>query len=265
MKIRLTKTVQVLNGSGVRRQSRESLSRLARVLLMGGEDAGALAREFERVCERVRARPVAKEDATEHLEHGQVIARWYSEPEYVDSAGNPRALPFSGSHHSLSALIARVLPEADPVSVLKDLRELGAVRVRGRLYRPTDEYIFFRRRDHLIPWLLTLLSGTLRTIEHNATCHPKDRIPDRIAHNPRFPVDQLPKFYAHLRKRCTGFLRERDRDMQRQEMRGGKSPRTRLAVTVLAFEGPLASGMPRRTTKTRVRVPRRVRRRSGGR
>ncbi len=249
----------------LRRATREILSRLVRVLAMGGEDPRALAREFEAVCERVRVRPIAKEDATERLEHGQVIARWYSEPEYVDHAGNPRALPFSGLRHSLSSLIARVLPEADPLAVLKDLKELGAVRVRGRLYRPTDDVITFRRREHLIPWLLTILAGSLRTIEHNATCHPRDRIPDRIAHNPRFPVDQLPKFYARLRKRSTDFLRERDREMQRQEMRGGRSPRTRLAVTVLAFEGPVGSGKPRRKKKTRVRSPGARRRRSGGR
>jgi len=92
----------------VRRATREILGRLVRVLAMGGEDPRALAQEFEAVCERVRVRPIAQEDATERLEHGQVIARWYSEPEYVDRAGNPRALPFSGSHHSLSRLIAQV-------------------------------------------------------------------------------------------------------------------------------------------------------------
>lgn len=262
---RKTKGLSLLPRSRVRRPTREILSRLVRVLAMGGEDPRSLAQEFERVCEHVRARPIAKKDATRSLEHGQVIARWYSEPEYVDEVGHPRALPFSGSRHSLSALIARVLPQADPLSVLEDLKELKAVRVQGRLYRPTDDVITFRRRDQLIPWLLTLLSGTLRTIEHNATCRPEDRIPDRIAHNPRFPVDQLPKYYAHLRKRCTGFLRERDREMQRLERRGGSSPRTRLAVTVLAFEGPMVPERTKRKTKEGARPPRARRRRSGTR
>ena len=252
--------------SQLRRTTREILSRLARVLAMGGEDPQALAREFKRVCERLRVRPVAKEDAAESLKHGQVIARWYNEPEYVDRAGNPRALPFSGSRHSLSGLIAEVLPEADPHAVLEDLKELGAVRTRGRLFLPTDDLLIFgHRREHLIPWLLTLLSGTLRTIEHNATCHPRDRIPDRIAHNPNFPVVALSEFYARLRNGSTRFLREKDRDMQRQEMRGGNSPRIGLRVAVIAFEEPAASGRATKKTKRRTRTPREGRRRSGDR
>jgi len=252
--------------TGVRRPTREILSRLARVLAMGGEDPEVLAREFAHICGRVRVRPVSKDDATSRMDHGQVIARWYSEPEYVDRAGIPRALPYSGSRHSLSTLIARVLPEADPLTVLRHLKELGALRAHGRLYRPTDDFVSFgHRRELLIPWLLNVLGGLLRTVEHNATCRPKDRIPDRIALNPRFPVEALPKFYARLRKRGTDFLRDADLDMQRRERGGVRTPRIRLGVTVFAFEDPLVSGRVNQKTKTGVRAPRMARRRGGRR
>jgi len=223
--------------------TREVLGSLARILAMSGELPEALAEEFGQICRAVSVpKPPKQTPATSSIEHGHAISHWYSDPDFLEPSGLPRALPLSGDR-SLTELVSRFLPGADPAAVLATLVKLGAVRQEGRRYRPVGRFVSQgRHREQAIFFLGTVLRGILRTIEHNLSCEPRHRLLDRTAINPRFPVRDLPAFHIRLRKDSTELLRYADSAMHSKERRGRREPTTRLGVTVIAFEDPLVTG-----------------------
>jgi hypothetical protein len=248
-------------------QTPEVLTRLARILVAGGESPGTLEREFARICRRIRpnnrVRPRA---AGSPLEYAHVLSHWYSNPEYLDSAGMPRPLSKSGRDPSLTSLIGKVLPQAKPSAVISSLRRLGAVRRVNHQYRPTGHYVYFgQQREDAAAWLLTVLAGVLSSVEHNAYSRARSRLLGRAAINPYFPVRALPGFHARLLKHSNAFLKAADADMQRKELLRHAAPTTQLGVAVFAFEDPLVTGeaarhkTPLSLKGLRRRVPKKVR------
>jgi hypothetical protein len=57
----------------------------------------------------------------------QVVARWMSDPEFLDAQGASRPLPKSGSAGSFDALVVGVSRDVRPKAVLGELQRLGVV------------------------------------------------------------------------------------------------------------------------------------------
>lgn len=55
----------------------------------------------------------------------QVVARWLSEPQYLDADGNVRTLPRAQAHDGFDALVASVSSDIRPRAVLDELVRLG--------------------------------------------------------------------------------------------------------------------------------------------
>jgi hypothetical protein len=228
---------------GVARHTQEILGSLARVLAMSGESPRLLAAEFAKICRGVSVPRLAQKlVAASSLEHGHAISHWYSDPDYLDANGLPKALPLRGDP-SITQLVTRHMPQADPAAVLATLRRLGALSKEGRRFRPVSRHVLMgRQREEKISLLVYVLGGMLRTIEHNASCGPHERLPDRIAINPRFPVRHLPAYYVRLRKHSTELLRHADASMYSKARRVRREPTTQLGVIIMALEDPLVTG-----------------------
>jgi hypothetical protein len=236
-------------------KTREILTSVVRILLMGGETPEALVRVFSEVCRTVPATKLPwAQTASPELDYAHVISHWYGRPEYVDEDGRPCVLPLSGRGPSLTGLIRRVLPDAKPAVVLRSLEELGALRKEPGGYRPTALYVpFSQQQKDVIRWGLTIMRGVLHTIEHNGSSEPAERIPGRAAINPRFPVSALAGFYDRLREQASEFLRKMDADMHRKEMTAADETTTELGVAILAFQDPLMTGKRESQKKPRSR------------
>lgn len=254
-----TATRRSRGSSGVG-ESREFLERIARILVHSGHSPRNLQREFAQVCGLLKE-PRERWDAARlnyvsDLPH--VIAQWHADTQYLDSHGAPLALPFDARGPSLTSLIRRVLPHANPSDVVASLRELKGIRRHGQLYRPTGQYLAFNQhRTSALAHGLTALLGMLRTVEHNVSSRRGATLLERAAVNPAFPVGELASFHRRLRSVASDFLWAVDGDMRRREgkRRGGRT--TRLGVGVFAFEDPQFMG-----TARRLRVPRRKARRA---
>jgi len=235
--------------------TREILGQLARILVTAGELPEALAGTFASICRRTKPPRALKALASaSHLDHAHVISHWYSNPEYLDGEGKPRALAFDAGTPSLKALIARVLPHADPKSVLASLVKLGAVRGSSGRYRPAGYFVSFgQERREAIFWLVTALRGVLHTIDHNVGAPPEFRILARAAINPRYPSRGLPEFHERLRTYAGEFLKNVDGEMQRNEASTSLEPTTELGVVVFAFEDPLMTGQGKANRPARRR------------
>jgi hypothetical protein len=228
--------------------SHEFLERLARILVQSGHSPQNLTREFQRICaglkEPAHAWDPARLNYVSDLPH--VLAHWHTDPQYLDSNGEPISIPLRGRGPSFSDLVARTLPEADPQGVVHSLMRLKALRRRGALYSPTDRYLAYtKQRDSALAHALTALLGMLRTVDHNISTRRGDTLLERAAMNPRFPVSALPAFRRRLRSVASEFLFSLDSDMRRRESTGRAEPTVRLGIGVFAFESPPPSTRPR--------------------
>jgi hypothetical protein len=76
----------------------------------------------------------------------------------------------------------------------------------------------------------------LRTLDRNMSAASTDRLLEKTAINPSFPISALPAFHRKLRKWAAEFIWSIDTDMRRREVRHKRGRTTRLGVGVFAFE-----------------------------
>lgn len=220
---------------------RAFLEPLARILNVSGCDPRDLQREFVRICRELpspkRAWGPMRPSYLADLSH--VIARWHAAEQYVDADGRPLPLPIEGPEPSLKGLISRVLPGIDPDQPMQWLMRLEGIRRRGKRFLPTDKYLAFNRSP-AASWAhgLTAVLGILSTVEHNISARTQNRLLERIAINPSFPVRSLPKFHRKLKRQAGEILWRFDADMGREEIRLKGEPVTRLCIGLYAFEDP---------------------------
>jgi hypothetical protein len=242
--------------------SHELLTLMARVLTLTGHSPRKFATQFQSICRRL-AEPKHPCDpfslhAVWDLPH--VMARWHSDPQYLDSRGAPLALPLKGPGPSVTSLIERVLPHADTEAVVEALRQVDGIRRKGGRYRPTGRQLALQHQ-RVIGWLhgLTMLLGLLRTVEHNIA-HPEGAtLLERAAINPRFPVQYLPEMHQRFKDRAATFLWQADGEMRKRERPSDPGDAVRLGVGIFAFEDPMTTGragLTRRSAASRARQTR---------
>jgi hypothetical protein len=249
--------------------SRELLLLMARVLTLTGHSPGRLASQFYSICRGLKEPkhpwdPVSLQFVWD-LPH--VMARWHSDPQYLDSQGSPLALPLKGPGPSVTSLIQRVLPHADAEAVVEALRQVNGIRRRDGRYRPAGRQLALQHQ-RVIGWLhgLTLLLGLLRTVEHNIA-HPEGAtLLERAAINPSFPIRYLPEMHQRFKDRATSFLWQTDSQMRKREGPSDPGETVRLGLGIFAFEDPLTTGRAGRTPRGRAssaqtRIRRRARKR----
>lgn len=250
--------------------SGELLLLMARVLTLTGHSPGKLASQFHSICRRLKEPKHPRNPFSLHFvwDLPHVMARWHSDPQYLDSRGEPLALPLKARGPSLTSLIERVLPHADTEAVVEALRQVDGIRRIAGRYRPTGRQLALQHQ-RVVGWLhgLTMLLGLLRTVEHNIA-HPEGAtLLERAAINPRFPARYLPEMHQSFKDRATTFLWETDGEMRKRERPSDSGEAVRLGVGIFAFEDPLTTGRAGRTHRgtasraRRTRISRRARKR----
>jgi hypothetical protein len=245
--------------------ARECLSRLARILVHGGHSPKRLSRDFREICSELKepTRPWDPTRLTFYADLPHIIAHWHSDLRYMDSRGRPVPLPLRGRGPSLTALIARVLPGEDPVSVVESLVRSNSVRHRRGLYTPTKRSVVHPKAGARVHGMNAFL-GMLRTVDHNVA-GKGPRLYERAAMNPSIPTSALPAFYAWVEQFGDRFLEGADNFLQNREAEEKSGPRGRVGVDVCVFAGPADSRVrPRRKSMRAGRVRRRKKRRGAG-
>jgi len=234
-------------------QARQAVHRFIRVLARCGCDPRALEREVAEACRRIPLSWLSRADLKDSLDPGHVMTLWFSDPAYLDSRGDPRALPLRGAPVSIEALAQRIDPNLDVRYVLRYLEHGGALRRSKGRYLPKDRVLIFRGRERMTPFLRGLF-GLLRTLEHNSG--RKGHSPgwlELISGNPRFPVSAVRSFEERLRVLVNRLLLKLDADMHRCERSARKGePTVRIGVGIYQFEeGPTPRAAPRRRPRVR--------------
>lgn len=136
---------------------------------------GLTRKEVKRVREKS---PLAIfETETSRISPYSVLLRWYSDPRYRDSTGNPRELQFEGGDLSFSSLVRSAGGDIPPGAMRTELLRMGVVESRGndalaptsKFYSPTD------LDDRLAFSLEASASRLLNTIVHNTASENENR------------------------------------------------------------------------------------------
>ena len=221
--------------------AREAIQFFARALARRGASPSAMAEAFAAACTGIPRQLIerAKRAGRELSDASHVLSLWFTDPQYLDAAGKPLALPPEGNGQSIATLVARVDPALDAKTVLRYLLRMRALAKIGARYGPRRRALDFRGTGgptHSRGFRMVL--ALLRTLEHNT--RPENEAPGSFeysAENPRFPRSAREDFGAKVRQGGLAYLSELDSAMLSYERnRDPGEPTVRMGVGIYLYE-----------------------------
>lgn len=191
---------------------------------------------------RILAEPPRIAASRERKGHraARLLEGWYSDPEYLDSSGNPRDLSEREQEPSFHSLASKYVPGTGPSVVLGELRRAGLVqmlaehrvRVRSRSFRTSG--VSAANLAHMGDRARELL----RTLTHNLLQPEAPLFCDAM---PEIEVDvaRAPFVRDVISRRAANFLEAIGQELaaEAKEARRGRSrKRIRIGLTAIATE-----------------------------
>jgi len=238
--------------------SAEFLEALVPLMVSAGHSPKRLLAEFKVICGRMKepAREWDPADLAYVADLPHVLSHWYTDAEYLNSEGAPRPLRLRGSGPSLTALIKRVYPDAQPAPVVQALVRARAVREQAGVYEPLAHRMLYLEKTYARHHALLSVFELLRTVTRN--CAGGRRGPPllhRTAINSWYPERNIPELHEYLKRHSAETLWALDRFMRRRESTRRKGePVRRVGLGIYAIEE--RAGPPVRWTQPRVAPPR---------
>jgi hypothetical protein len=101
---------------------------VSRVVLLTGLGRKAVTRLRDQLEQES---PVDEQSASHGKQNriARVLSGWHQDPDYLDSTGKPRILPLEGPAPSYEALVRRYGGDVPGVTILRELKRTGAIRV----------------------------------------------------------------------------------------------------------------------------------------
>ncbi len=143
----------------------------------------------------------------------RVLSGWYQDEAYRDANGQPKPLDPAGAAPSFESLCKAYCPNVAPVTMLKELKQAGAVEetVNGDVLAKSRVYMPLRTDpDHMLS-SGSVLQDIGYTVAHNL--HREDGDPSRFerrATNTRIPASAVPEFREFIETEGQAFLERVD-------------------------------------------------------
>ena len=183
---------------GIRRRP----TNISRVAVM----TGLTRKEVRRIRTKIENGQDAPNVKTTPL--AEIIHRWHSEHDYIDSHGRPIPLPFSGSDKSFSALVKQFGGDVPPGAMRTELKRVGSIEeaddgllhVRNRTLVPDD--VTERLYTSLVHAVYPLLSTICATYSSEESTD--ENFPTVFS---AFSANTRIRIVARLRRICADRLR----------------------------------------------------------
>jgi len=205
---------------------------------------GLTRKEVKRISELKH--PEDQASAERYNRAARVIAAWQREGEFLESDGQPKALPIAGEEASFTELVRRYSGDI-PVRAIKDeLLRVGAVEELpdGRLRLLARAYIPKKSEKDKIHILGTDVAFLISTIDHNLQTQVSEPFFQRKVAYDNLPQEILPQFRLlaakkaqNLLEKLDKWLAQHDRDTN-PEIKG--TGRNRAGLGIYYFEEPCA-------------------------
>ena len=167
---------------------------------------------------------IADEDVqlNERMNHAtRVLTGWYSDGDFLDADGSPRALDNEDGDGSFPALCRRYASDVPATTMLKELKHVGAVveGPEGRLIVQTRYYMPGQMDPERVLSSGSVMEDLGNTVAYNLY-REEDDLPrfERRAHNTRIPESAKPRFQAYLEEEGQAFLERVDQWLSDNEI-----------------------------------------------
>ena len=171
----------------------------------------------------------------------RVLTGWFSDEDFLDDTGGPRALAASGSNPSFETLCSRYGGDVRATTMLKELKHVGAVAedAGGRLVAKTRYYMPALTDPEQMLRSGGVLKDIGTTVAYNL--HREATDPSRFerrATNASVPASAIPEFREYLEQEGQAFLEKVDAWLSEHEIKDGDvSDSIRLGLGAYWIEG----------------------------
>jgi hypothetical protein len=154
---------------------------ISRVAVM----TGLTRKEVKRLREKISAG--TQIDMARVIPPAEILSRWHSDLDYLDSTGRPLTLDFDGETPSFAALVKKYGGDIPAGAMRTELKRVGAVTEddRGRLTVQVKDFQPIEREDQIRRALGMAVYGLGLSINHNLSTQPKDNWVERLAFSTR--------------------------------------------------------------------------------
>jgi len=227
-------------------RAREAIGLFVPLLRHYGCDPREIGQEVLRECRKISRSPAkdAKPVISEMAAAAEVLTLWFSEPEYLDSSGNPRPISLRGAVRSVEALVRQVDPGLDVEDVLAHLLRGTVLKRVGARFVPRDRVLYYHGTGASAhARSLQTLVFVLRTLAHNGRLRASDwgRF-EAFAANARVPVRAIANFEQWARHHGSRLLIQADGRLHSaaQKTRRGE-PTVQLGLGMYWIQGAALS------------------------
>ena len=172
---------------------------------------------------------LATEDVSsvERMNHAtRVLTGWYTDAEFLDADGSPRALHVDGENGSFASLCRRFASDVPATTMLKELKQVGAVidSSSGQLIAQTRYFMPRQMDPERVMSSGSVMEDLGNTIAWNLYREADDAPRfERRAHNIRMPESARPEFQAFLEGEGQEFLERVDEWLSEHEIEEGSA------------------------------------------
>lgn len=117
----------------------------------------------------------------------EILSRWHSDLDYLDSSGRPLTLDFDGKAPSFTALVKKYGGDIPAGAMRTELKRVGAVseNERGQLTVLVKAFRPVEKEDQIRRALGMAFFGLASTVDHNLATEPEENWVERLAFSTR--------------------------------------------------------------------------------
>ena len=147
-----------------------------------------------------------------HHRAARVVAGWVRDPAFLDAAGQPRLMLFSGQQTSFSDLVRKFSGDVPPRAILDELIHVGVVEQQdgGYLRLMSRAYIPKSGEADKLGILGKDVAGLISTIDHNIQSADKDPFFQRKVYYNNLPVEAVAELRQLLAEQGQQFIERFD-------------------------------------------------------
>lgn len=154
---------------------------ISRVAVM----TGLTRKEVKRLRDKISAGNQV--DMARVIPPAEILSRWHSDLEFLDSSGRPLTLQFDGSTPSFSQLVKKYGGDIPAGAMRTELKRVGAIEEddKGRLTVKVKDFRPIEKEDQIRRALGLAVYGLALTIDHNLSAQPNENWVERLAFSTR--------------------------------------------------------------------------------
>ncbi len=221
-----------------RRGNNANVSRIAVRTGLSRKEVGRM--RDARLARQAAVNPVGYFQSAGHA--ARALQLWFSDPRFVDIAGRPKELSFTGESDSFIALVRAVGGDIPPGAVRAELLASGSIveTATGSLKAIRRYFVPGNIDEDLVIGLTQIVRPLIEGLARNTGADRSDRFLQRISYSDRLYPVAVPLFRQIARERSANFVQSIDDWLSSNETKSeaATSPPLRVGVGVFYFEGP---------------------------